>query len=235
MAKPSGRREASDRQRDEGERPGQANRRQREAKHLTLRRVIAESVLYPVNGILQGLFRAPSRREGLCQASGGGSPRRCAKKALHCSQNPVEAVRGFGRYIEANQSFILNYGDRYRHGEAISTAFAESAVNQVVSNRMVKKQQMQRSEAASAPFTAGADEGAQPGASRGLRSLVSRDAHRTGIEPGEEGCVAPGLKCPPSCATNAEATGKWPRVAQRLGEPHGALIFFSFDIERAYG
>jgi hypothetical protein len=35
-----------------------------------------------------------------------------------------------------------NYGDRYRHGEAISTAFAESTVNQVISRRMVKQQQM---------------------------------------------------------------------------------------------
>ena len=35
-----------------------------------------------------------------------------------------------------------NYGERYRGGEPISTAFAESAVNQVISNRMVKKQQM---------------------------------------------------------------------------------------------
>jgi hypothetical protein len=39
-------------------------------------------------------------------------------------------------------SFIPNYGDRYRHGETISTAFGESTVNQVVSKRMVKKQQM---------------------------------------------------------------------------------------------
>jgi hypothetical protein len=43
----------------------------------------------------------------------------------------VKAVREFGGYIEANQDFIPNYGDRYRHGEAISTAFAESTVNQV--------------------------------------------------------------------------------------------------------
>jgi hypothetical protein len=35
-----------------------------------------------------------------------------------------------------------NYGERYRAGEAISSAFVESAVNQVVSKRMVKKQQM---------------------------------------------------------------------------------------------
>ena len=37
---------------------------------------------------------------------------------------------------------IANYFDRYRHGETISTGFVESAINQVVSKRMVKKQQM---------------------------------------------------------------------------------------------
>ena len=37
---------------------------------------------------------------------------------------------------------IPNYGERYRAGEPISSSFAESAVNQVVSKRMVKKQQM---------------------------------------------------------------------------------------------
>ena len=58
----------------------------------------------------------------------------------------LKAVREFRGYIEANQDFIPNYGDRYRHGEKISTAFAESAVNQVVSERMVKKQQMRWSE-----------------------------------------------------------------------------------------
>ena len=58
----------------------------------------------------------------------------------------MKAVREFRGYIEANQNFIPNYGDRYRHGEKISTAFAESAVNQVVSKRMVKKQQMRWSE-----------------------------------------------------------------------------------------
>ena len=58
----------------------------------------------------------------------------------------LKAVREFRGYIEANQNFIPNYGDRYRHGEKISTAFAESAVNQVISKRMVKKQQMQWTE-----------------------------------------------------------------------------------------
>ena len=35
-----------------------------------------------------------------------------------------------------------NYGERYRNGERISTGFGEATVNQVVSKRMVKKQQM---------------------------------------------------------------------------------------------
>jgi hypothetical protein len=35
-----------------------------------------------------------------------------------------------------------NYGERRRAGETISTSFVESAVNQVISKRMVKKQQM---------------------------------------------------------------------------------------------
>jgi hypothetical protein len=41
-----------------------------------------------------------------------------------------------------NQAFIANYGDRYRHGEPISSRFTESAVNHVVSQHFSKKQQM---------------------------------------------------------------------------------------------
>jgi hypothetical protein len=54
----------------------------------------------------------------------------------------LKAVHEFGSYIDANQDFIPNYGDRYRHDETISTAFVESTVNYVVSKRFVKKQQM---------------------------------------------------------------------------------------------
>jgi len=53
-----------------------------------------------------------------------------------------KAVAEFGGYIRANITSIPNYGERFRAGEAISSAFVESAVNQVVSKRMVKKQQM---------------------------------------------------------------------------------------------
>ena len=54
----------------------------------------------------------------------------------------LKAVSEFHHYIEVNQAFIPNYGDRYRHGETITTSFVESTVNQVTSKRMVKKQQM---------------------------------------------------------------------------------------------
>jgi hypothetical protein len=49
----------------------------------------------------------------------------------------------FEIYIRNNQEFIPNFGERYRQGETISTAFVESTINQVVSRRFVKKQQMQ--------------------------------------------------------------------------------------------
>jgi len=52
------------------------------------------------------------------------------------------AVDEFETYITLNEPFIPNYGERYRYGEPISTAFVESTVNEVISRRMVKKQQM---------------------------------------------------------------------------------------------
>jgi len=54
----------------------------------------------------------------------------------------LQRVEEFDTYIRNNCPFIPNYGDRYRNGERISTGFVESTVNQVVSQRMVKKQQM---------------------------------------------------------------------------------------------
>lgn len=58
----------------------------------------------------------------------------------------LKTVDEFHTYIRNNEAFIPNYGERFRQGETISTAFVESTVNQVVSKRMVKKQQMQWSE-----------------------------------------------------------------------------------------
>ena len=47
----------------------------------------------------------------------------------------------FHHYTEVNRAFVPNYGDRCRHGEAISTAFVQSTMNQVISKQMAKKQE----------------------------------------------------------------------------------------------
>ena len=70
--------------------------------------------------------------DGAVPDTGNGTARKLRK-----------AVEEFHTYIENNAGLIPNYGERYRHGERISTGFVESTVNQVVSKRMVKKQQMQ--------------------------------------------------------------------------------------------
>ena len=44
--------------------------------------------------------------------------------------------------LAGKTQFIPNYSNRYNYGETISSAFVESTVNEVVSKRMVKQQQM---------------------------------------------------------------------------------------------
>ena len=73
---------------------------------------------------------------------------------LHCylDKETIEGDNGrkmrkgldeFDTYIAANQARIPNYGERWRNEEAIATGFVESAVNQIVSKRFAKRQQMQ--------------------------------------------------------------------------------------------
>jgi hypothetical protein len=45
-------------------------------------------------------------------------------------------------YLERNEELLVHYAARRRRGEPISTAFVESAVNEIVAKRMNKKQQM---------------------------------------------------------------------------------------------
>jgi hypothetical protein len=54
-----------------------------------------------------------------------------------------QAIEEFRTYIRNNTYLIPNYGERYRNGEVITTSFVESTVNQVVSKRFCKQQQMQ--------------------------------------------------------------------------------------------
>ena len=51
-------------------------------------------------------------------------------------------LREFFEYLQNNRGSTINFGKRYRTGRPISTAMAESAVNQVLNHRMCKRQQM---------------------------------------------------------------------------------------------
>jgi hypothetical protein len=55
----------------------------------------------------------------------------------------VKALSELRTYIVNNRHLIPNYGERYRNGEPIATGFVESTVNEVVSKRFCKRQQMQ--------------------------------------------------------------------------------------------
>src|SRR5688572_984899 len=55
----------------------------------------------------------------------------------------IKATAGLATYIGNNVAAITDYAARWDHGEIISTAFAESTVDLVVSRRFAKKQQMQ--------------------------------------------------------------------------------------------
>ena len=55
-------------------------------------------------------------------------------------------------YLERNQDALVHYAARRQRGEPISTAFVESAVNEIVAKRMNKKQQMRWNRATVQPF-----------------------------------------------------------------------------------
>ena len=58
-------------------------------------------------------------------------------KPLVCYLNDLES------YIRLNAHLIVDYGERFRYGEAISSGFVESAINQVIAKRFNKRQQTQ--------------------------------------------------------------------------------------------
>ena len=55
----------------------------------------------------------------------------------------ARAAHKFAVYISSNTASLINYGERYRSGERISSCLAESTVNAVISKRFAKRQQMQ--------------------------------------------------------------------------------------------
>ncbi len=64
------------------------------------------------------------------------------KKPCPVALKLYKMMEEFETYISNNEEMIPNYGERWRYGEPISSSFVESTVNQVISKRFVKKQQM---------------------------------------------------------------------------------------------
>ena len=100
---------------------------------------------------------ADAMREGFARAKWflwHGNHRRAlqvlddAADTLYCCDhhtNRTKATRMLREligYLENNRHRLPSYAERQRAGEPISSAAAESAVNQVIAKRMVKKQQM---------------------------------------------------------------------------------------------
>ena len=91
-----------------------------------------------------------------------GCRRKLAALRRWTKRQPMRDVAGIGRlqrhvsdllgYLERNRGALVPYAARRRRGEPISTAFVESAVNEIVAKRMNKAQQMRWNRATVQPF-----------------------------------------------------------------------------------
>ena len=107
----------------------------------------------------RGLERAKWR---LWHGRWPGCRRKLAALCRWVQRKHVSDVAGIGRlqrhasellgYLERNEGALVHYAARRRCGEPISTAFVESAVNEIVAKRMNKKQQMRWCRATVQPF-----------------------------------------------------------------------------------
>ena len=111
------------------------------------------------DGAVRGLERAKWR---LWHGRWAGCRRRLTDLRLWTTRKHVRDLAGVARlrrhlgdllgYLERNQAALVPYAARRRRGEPISTAFVESAVNEIVAKRMNKAQQMRWSRATVQPF-----------------------------------------------------------------------------------
>src|SRR4051812_40229036 len=91
-----------------------------------------------------------------------GCRRKLARLCRWTKRQPRRDMAGIGRlqrhvsellgYLERNRGALVHYAARRRRGEPISTAFVESAVNEIVAKRMTKAQQMRWNRATVQPF-----------------------------------------------------------------------------------
>ena len=86
----------------------------------------------------------------------------------------LKAVRAFESYIRANRASIPNYGERYRKGQIISTAFVESAVNQVGEQTVCEETADAVDARWGSPLAANPGRSAQRGLARHAVALVGR-------------------------------------------------------------
>ena len=108
---------------------------------------------------VRGLERAKWR---LWHGRWPGCRRKLAALCRWAQRTHICGVAGIGRlehlvsellgYLERNQGALVPYAARRRQGEAISTAFVESSVNEIIAKRMNKKQQMRWKRATVQPF-----------------------------------------------------------------------------------
>src|SRR3954468_10194553 len=111
------------------------------------------------NEAVRGLERAKWR---LWHGRWTGCRRKLTALCRWTRRTPIREVAGMNRvqrrvgnllgYLERNQAALVPYAARRRRGEPISTAFVESAVNEIVARRMNKAQQMRWNRATVQPF-----------------------------------------------------------------------------------
>jgi len=89
-------------------------------------------------------------------------------------------IAEFETYIRNNRESIPKFGERYRQGETISTAFVESTINQVVSRRC-------------APATADPHESSQRRTGRSIPALVPEISPAAPNQHPGQGGLTPGL------------------------------------------
>ena len=82
----------------------------------------------------EALGRVASRAVDATLLNGAAVAAKAGRLAAHCTE-----LRG---YIENNEGALIDYGQRYRAGEPISTSRAEGTVNHLVNTRMNKRRQM---------------------------------------------------------------------------------------------
>ena len=108
---------------------------------------------------VRGLERAKWR---LWHGRWTGCRRKLAALCRWTERKPLRDVAGISRlqrqasellgYLERNEGALVHYAARRRRGDPISTAFVESAVNEIVAKRMNKAQQMRWSRTTVQPF-----------------------------------------------------------------------------------